>query len=433
LICATTIGPFLAGHVLDLAVLAILLGIGAFFSGAETALFALSPGELFEMDRDRRRLVRLAAELMRYPDRVLTTVLLGTNISRIVYFVFSTLLFMKVQQGVEHGLFWASAVSVASLLAVILLSEILPKTVCFLVPQRLAPLAAAGLAPMERVVRPAQRFLMRWLVGPLTRLLAPARVREVGLSPEEMGALLTLSRKRGLIGDDETGLLQEVLELTDLHAGDIMVPRVDVVAFEAGGSRAELVELMRRTRINKVPVYEGGLDHIVGVVYARRLLSEPEKDPGELLQPVEHVPESAPLERVLVDFRRTGSRLAVVVDEYGGTAGIITLKDILEEVVGDIVDAREPVRGPAVRRIGPAEWLIDGDLGIHEWADAFPTDLQGARFSTVGGFVISLLGHFPEVGQTARYRNVTFTVEAVRRHRIASLRVRLGEEGEEAS
>ncbi|HET6430202.1 MAG TPA: hemolysin family protein [Phycisphaerae bacterium] len=429
---AITIGPFLGREILHVLALGVLLGIGAFFSGAETALFALSPGELFEMGRDRHRLVRLAASLMRQPDRVLTTVLLGTNISRIIYFIFSTMLCVKVRRDVEHGLFWASAMSVGLLLAVILLSEILPKTVCFLVPRRLAPLAAAWLAPLGRVVGPVQRVLMKWLVGPLTRVLAPAGPRGGGLSPEEMGALLALSQKRGLIGHDEGELLQEVLELTDLRAGDIMVPRVDVVAFPAGGSRQELLERMRRTRINKIPVYEGDLDHIVGAVYARDLLAEPDKAPGEALQAVEHVPDSAPLERVLLAFRRTRRRLAVVVDEYGGTAGIITLKDILEEVVGDIADAREPARGPSVRQVAPAEWLIDGDLAIHEWADAFPTDLQGARFSTVGGFVISLLGHLPEVGQTAPYRNVTFTVESVRRHRIAMLRVRL-EDGREGS
>ena len=424
---AMTIGQFLTAEILHVLVLAALLGVGAFFSGAETALFALSPGDLFEMARDRRRLVRLAALLMRRPDNVLTTVLLGTNVSNIIYFVSSTLLVVKVRQ-VEHGLFWASAVSIASLLAVILLSEILPKAVCFLIPRRLAPLAAAGLAPMGRLLGPAHRFLMKWLINPMTRLLAPARRHDAGLTAEEMGALLTLSQKRGLISDDETALLQEVLELTELRAGDIMVPRVDVVAFDADGSREDLIDLMRRTRINKVPVYEGDLDHVVGIVQAKALLSEPDRSPRELLRPVEHIPESAALERVLVGFRKTRRQLVVVVDEYGGTAGIVTLKDVLEEIVGDIVDAREPDRGASVTQVGPAEWLVDGDLAIHEWADAFPTDLHGARFSTVGGFVISMLGRLPEVGQTARHRNVTFVVEAVRRHRIAMLRVRLEEE-----
>jgi len=422
---AMTFGEFLATQALHLVALAALLAAGAFFSGAETALFSLSRGQLFRMRQDPHRLVRLAASLMRRPDNVLTTVLLGTNIVRILYFVLATLLIVRAQAGAEHARFWAPILAVASLLAVIVLGEIIPKTVCFLAPRQLAPLAAPVLAAMGRAVRPVQRFLMSFLVNPLTRLLAPARGRRGELTAEEMAALLALSQKRGLIGQDQTELLQEVLELTDLRAGDIMVPRVDVAAYDVSGPRGPLLELMRRKGITKVPVYRGDLDHIVGAVYAKRLLAEPGKPLPELVTPVQFVPESSPLERVLIQFRATRSQLAIVVDEYGGTAGLITLEDVLEEIVGDIADAREARRPPAVQQVGPAEWLVDGDLAVHEWAEAFPTDLAGARFSTVGGFVISLLGQVPRVGQTAQYRNVTFTVEAVRRNRISLLRVQL--------
>ena len=315
------------------------------------------------------------------------------------------------------------------MLAVILFSEILPKTICFLARRRFAPVAAACLAPLARALRPVRGFLMGWLITPLTRLLAPAGNPRGGLTVDEMSALLTLSQKRGLIGDNEGELLQEVLELTDLCAGDVMVPRVDVVAYDLAGSREDLVKLMRERRVNKVPVYTTDLDHVAGVIHAKRLLSEPDAPLPELVEPVKFVPELARLERVLVQFRARGSHLAVVVDEYGGVAGVLTLKDILEEVVGDIVDTRQRRRPPTVRQVGPAEWLVDGDLAIHEWSDAFPTDLHAPRFNTVGGFVISLLGQLPELGQVAHYRNVTFTVEAVQRNRIATLRVRLEEQG----
>ena len=152
---------------------------------------------------------------------------------------------------------------------------------------------------------------------------------------------------------------------------------------------------------------------------------DPDRPVREFLSPVQFVPESATLERVLLQFRATRSQLGIVVDEYGGTAGLITLEDVLEEIVGDIADARESDRGPAVKRLGSAEWLVDGNLPIHEWADAFPTDLAAAGLSTVGGFVTSLLGHIPRVGERAHYHNLAFTVEAMQRRRVALLRVRL--------
>ena len=427
---ATTIGEFLLAQAWQLAILGVLLVIGAFFSGAETALFSLSRGELFALGQDPRRLARTASALMRRPGNVLTTVLLGTNIVHILYFVISALLVMKVQsERVEHGELWGVVLAVGTLLATIIGSEVIPKTLAHIWARPLAPLVAPALSVFCGVVRPIARLLMTFLIEPLTRLLAPARGRRGDLAANEMAALLSLSQKRGLIGEDEAELLQEVLELTDLRVGDIMVPRVDVIAYDVDAPPEGLEAIVRQKRITKIPVYEGDLDHVVGVVYAKRLLVDPGRALRETLAPVQFVPESAPLERVLLQFRATHTQLGIAVDEYGGTAGLITLEDILEEIVGDIADARELDRGPAVRQVGQAEWLVDGNLPVHEWAEAFPTDLAAVRFASVGGFVISLLGHIPRVGETAAYRNVRFTVEAMQRRRIALLRVRL-EEGE---
>jgi len=419
-----TIGEFLAVKVWHLAALVGLLACAGFYSGSETALFCLSRGELFAMAREPRRLARMVPALMRHPGRVLTTVLLGTDTVHVLYFVLSALLVLDVQGNVEDGEFWAPVVTGATFLAMVVGGEVLPKALANVWPRPLATPAAPVLAALGWTLRPIQRLLTAVFIEPLTRLLAPARGRRAGLSAEELAALLTLSQKRGLIGQDESELLQEVLELTDLRAGDIMVPRVDMVARDVNASREELLGIVRERGITRIPLYEGDLDHVVGVVHAKRLLMDPAKSPRELLAPVRFVPEPAALERVLQQFRTTGSRLAIVVDEYGGTAGLITLEDVLEEIVGDIADAREAPRGPSVQQVGPAEWLVDGNLPIHEWVEAFPTDLTRARFTTVGGFVVSLLGHIPRVGQTAEYRNVTFTVEAMRRRRIALLRVR---------
>jgi len=422
---AETIGEFVIAQGWQFALLAGLLAAGAFFSAAETALFSLSRGDLFRMGRSPHRLSRLVPSLMRRPDGVLTTVLLGTNVTHILYFVFCTLLIDRAQRQLVHGAFWAVVLAAGSLLAMILFGEILPKTVAFLFPRRLAPLTAPVLATVGQAVRPMQRALMVAIVEPLTRLLAPRHTRRGELNADEMAALLALSQKRGIIGPSETELLQEVLELTDLRARDVMVPRVDVAACDADAAPEAVLAIVRERRITKVPVYEDDLDHVVGVVHAKRLLADPSRPLREVAAAVQFVPASATLERVLIQFRATRSQLAIVVDEYGGTAGLITLADVLEEIVGDIPDEHEADRGPAVQQVGPAEWLVDADLPIHEWDEALPEDLSEVRFNTVGGLVISLLGRIPRVGEKAAYRNVTFTVEAMRGRRVALLRVRL--------
>jgi putative hemolysin len=413
----------------QLALMALLLVCSAGFSAAETALFSLSRADLYNLGHDPRRLNRLVPALMRNPADVLATVLLGNNLVNILYFVNSALLVLWAETNLVGGQWWAWGLAAATLLAVVLAGEVIPKAVAFVFPRRLAPPAAAVLAVLARGVRPLQRVLMLVVVEPLTRLLAPTRRHGGGLSAEELASLLALSQRRGLIGQDESQLLQEVLELTDRRAADIMVPRVDMVAYPEDGSQEGLLDLARRTRITKVPVYQRDLDHVVGVLFVKRLLAQPQEDFRRLLEPVQFVPATASLERVLLQFRATRSQLAIVVDEYGGTAGLISLEAVLEEIVGDIADAREVQPAPAVRQVAPAEWLVDGDLPVHEWAEAFPTDLGGARFTTVGGFVVSLLGRLPRPGQTVRYRNVTFTVEGMRGRRVARLRVRL-EEGQ---
>jgi CBS domain containing-hemolysin-like protein len=241
--------------------------------------------------------------------------------------------------------------------------------------------------------------------------------------------VLGLSARRGVIGHDAGELMQEIVGLTDLRARDVMVPRVDVIAYDVDAPPAGLAELFRKTRLKKVPVYRRDLDGVVGVVYAKRLLLTPQTPLRQLVEKVPFVPEAANLEKVLLQFRVTRAKTAIVVDEYGGTAGLVTLRDVLEEIVGNIPDPDEAARQPAVRKIGGREHLVDGHLAIHEWADAFRMDLSGRRISTVGGFVTSLLGRIPKAGDSVSYRNLRFTVESLRGRRIDKLRVELIEEG----
>ncbi len=421
-----SVGQFLLLNGWQLVVLSLLLVFSAMVSACETGFFSLGSAELFAMGREGRPLGRMVASVMKMPRTLLTTVLLINNVLNILYFVISTLLLIQMEHEVRHGAVWSGVGAVASLLALVLFGEIIPKSVAYLYPRRLAEAAAPVILMLCRLVQPLHRFLAAMIVNPLTRLIAPPRSRRGDLTAEEMESLLTLSQKRGLIGKNETALLQEVLELTDLRAGNIMVPRVDMVAVEVNQPVAAPLEIVRRRRMTKLPVYEGNLDHMIGVVYAKRMLTSPGQSLREMVVVVPFVPETAALETVLLQFRATRTQVAIVVDEYGGTAGMVTLEDILEELVGDIADERETEQ-PMVQPLGPRQWMVNGDMPIHEWIEAFPTELSGARYSTIGGFVLSLLGDIPRVGQSVRYHNVVFTIEAMRRRRIARLRVQLDE------
>ncbi len=419
-------GQFLASHGWRFGVLGGLLACSGFFSGSETAFFSLSRGQLHRMRRGWAG-GRLAAGLMDSPQRLLNALLFGNLLVNVAYAGISALITLELTRSDVPP--WAPvAASVGPLLVLILVGEVTPKMLAITGAYRWSSIAAGPLAVFTRAAAPVLWVLERALVAPLTRLIAPSPGPTADITAKELGGLMALSAKRGVIDHDANALLQEIVELTDLRVCDIMVPRVDMISYDVGGPREGLVELFRRTRLRKVPVYSGHVDNIIGVVHAKRLLLREGAALSQLVVKVPFVPEAASVERVLMQFRVTQTQMAVVVDEYGGTAGLVTLEDVLEEIVGDIPDPHDLQRGPAVQQMDKGQYLIDGDLAIHEWVDAFKIDLSGKRISTVGGFVTSLIGRIPSVGDTAGCRNLRFTVVSMRRRRVGLLRLELAED-----
>jgi putative hemolysin len=418
-------GAFFADRLLELALLAALLGLSAFFSGSETALFSLSPGQLYRLRRGGRG-ARTAAALMARPQEILHSLLLGNLLVNVAYATISAVMVLELARPQMHLSAWVpAAASLVPVLVLILVGEVLPKMLAMLVAERWATLAAAPMALLKRAALPVITALHRAIVGPLTQILAPRPTGRADISSDELAALLDLSAKRGILDRQTNVLLQEIVELTDLRVRDVMVPRVDMICYDLDAPRAGLVKLLERTKLRRVPVYEKDVDHVVGVVHAKRVLFHGGVPLREAVVKVPFVPEAANLERTLTQLRAKRSQMAIVVDEYGGTAGLVTMQDILEEIVGDIPDPHEEARGPAVQEIAPGQYVLDGNLAIHEWDDAFDMELSGKRISTIGGFVTSLLGRIPAQGDEVTYRNLHFTVRSMRRRRVESLELRL--------
>src|SRR5262249_45551950 len=187
---------------------------------------------------------------------------------------------------------------------------------------------------------------------------------------EELASALDASSRDGLI-DRQTGrLLREVVELKSILVREVMVPRVDLRAFDLDDSRDKFVALIRETRLKRLPVFRGDVDRIVGTVEARAVLLEPAKPVAAFVKPIQFVPDVINVASLLAEFRRTGRQTAVVVDEYGGTAGLITLEDLVEEIVGDIYEPHDRLVEPLVKT-GPDEYRVAGDLSIRDWAEIF--------------------------------------------------------------
>ena len=421
-----TLAAFFAAHFGQLLGMVILLAASGFFSGTETALFSLTRGQLHRL-RDSHGLGKLAANLMAQPNRTLNTLLLGNLLANVSYASLSASLVLGL--GVQSPL-PAPVVALAGLLVLILLGEVAPKMVAHALGEKWALPAAAPTALIGRLFSVPLWALEHLLIGPMTRIAAPRSAGKATIEADELASVLALSAKRGIISHDANALLQEVVELTDLRVADVMVPRVDMIAYDVDAPRAGLIDLFARTRLRRIPVYEGDIDHIAGLIQARRLLLQPEVPLRQLVVPAVFVPEAGNVERLLVQLRVRQVQTAIVVDEYGGTAGLVALQDVLEEIVGDIPEPGEAADAPAVRQLQPGHYLLNADLAIHEWADAFEIDLAHRRISTVGGFVTAQLGRIARAGDEVTYRNLRFRVETMRRRRICTLRLDLLEEGE---
>ncbi len=419
----------LASYPLHLLTMGLLLAASGFFSGSETALFNLSRDQLRRFRSARSPFRNLSARLMDDPRRLLVTVLFGNMTVNVAFFAMSVVLILSIDRShPEQAGTWRWVISVLAPLLVIVFGEVTPKSLAATMPGRLAPIAAGPLTVLAYVVLPLGLVLNKLIIVPLERLITGRRPQKhPHVTTEELRSLVEVAAKEGAVSPDESDMLTEVLELGELRVREVMTPRVEIIACDVSTPTREAIDLFIRSRHSKLLVYEGEIDNVRGVVYAKRALLSPDEPLEDLLRPVHYVPESKTVESLLRDFRMERIQFALVVDEYGGLAGLVTLEDCLEEIVGEIEDTDEEPLVEPVRRVSDTEYLLAGNLSVRSWADLFdlspPAD--GGRYSTVAGFVTSLLGRVPVRGDTVRWRNLEFAVEEVSHRRVTRVRLKL--------
>jgi len=326
----------------------------------------------------------------------------------------------------ETGLVGALLLAAASLLLIILLGEVVPKLVANAGRPAFAAVIAPPLLALHKLIGPLRIGLNRLVVDPLSRLTSPAEAPP-RLDEGELAALLDVSTREGVIDPEEQQVLQDVIALSQRKVRDVMTPRVRIEAVPVTASRDEVTALARKTRLTIFPAYREDLDHIVGLLHVKRYLLDPREGAAVLADHVtlaRFVPEVATLDQLLDHFRESRTHLAIVVDEFGGTAGIVAIEDVVEELVGDIASkpGREEVRPEP---IGPNQWRVGGDASVHEWAGAFGPGLIPPRVSTLGGLITARLGRAPQIGDSVELGNVRVDVEQVDRSRVVTAIVTL--------
>jgi putative hemolysin len=318
---------------------------------------------------------------------------------------------------------WQSTlVGCAPVLAVIFFGGVLPKVFAATYPTVVATVVAGPLYVFDRIVGPICVVLQRVLVTPGVRLLTPPEQGPRPVGHEELQELLEHSTAQGVLAPGESLLLQEVVELGTINVREIAIPRVDMVTFDITEPRDAFLDLVRQKGLKRLPVYRDEPDNVIGLLLARDVLLKPDDPLEDLVRPIWFVPETKPIDSLLRDFQQSGREVAIAVDEYGGVTGLVTLQDVIVEVVGDVF---EPGEAPAelVRQIDQDTYVINGRLSIRDWSQAFGQRFAGIGVDTIGGLITARLGRLARAGDTLTLRNLQFTVTKVHRNRIVEVRL----------
>ncbi len=387
--------------------LASLLLCSGLISASETALFSLTPAE-------RRRVGPQAERLLADSRGVLIWILFANLTINVLFFTFSARLAHSEEPFVE------AAWGLGAVIVLVAFGETIPKIIALRVRVAMARQSAGVLLAAVRFLRPL-RVCLEWLLEILYRALGPAAHQEAGVTNEALAQALERSAEKGLLLGSEAEFLTGVFELEGVRVRGIMTPRVEMVFLDRSeDNRAEAVARGLAGKLPWIIVIDGDPDRIVGRVRLRDLLAPDARPLAELLTPVRFVPEMANALAALNFLREQHLAQAVVVDEWGGTAGLLTIEDIFESIVGDLRVEGEREEAP-IEALPDGGFRVAGWLSIRDWNDLFGHRVVATEFETVAGFVTVLLGRIPRAGDEARSGPFLFRVHAVRGRRIEVL------------
>ncbi len=416
-----------------LVILALCVTSSGFLSGSETALIAI-PRERVHQLEDKSRSGRYVALLTSDPERTLGTILVANNFVNILGASVATALAIQLLSrtfGEGSGATWGPWASTLLFTALILIvGEITPKTLAARYPDQFALVVARPIWFLTRTISPITRIFVG--VGrAILRLFGATDVRVSPITEEDIMAMAKLGEAAGEIEAAEREIIDSVFSLADRPVRDVMTPRVDIVPLIAPLTSEGIRSAVVRTGHSRYPVVDedGSLDHILGVFYAKDLLrSQDHLPPHRLLRLIRephYVPESTPVLDVFQQMRQRRLGFAVVLDEHGGVDGIVTIKDLVAELVGELQDEYDPVVPEAVP-IDHGTWVADGRMPVEDLAEIIAVDLPEGPYATVGGLFLFLHGDIPAEGAVAELDGARFTVDRMDKLRIDRLRVEAG-------
>jgi len=409
---------------IELIIIAVSLVLAALAASAETSLTSISRVRLRTLVEQKVPQAIVVERLHRDPNAYLSTILIFNTVAIIMASSAATLLAIRLYQ--DRVPEWL--VSLVLSLAVLVLCEITPKTISLQRAERVALRMARLVSGATWVMRPVV-FVLTAITRLILRMLGgKTQVRGPFVTEEELKMLVSVGEEEGVLEEEEREMIHGIFEMGDMRVRELMVPRTDLVAIEVNEPVEKAVDLVTKHGHTRIPVYDGNLDHIVGVLYAKDLLRAVVRGEQKTLREIARkpylTPESNKVQDVLRDLRKNRVHMAIVVDEYGGTAGAVTIEDILEESVGPIQDEYDIGEEDEIQFISPNEVVLDGRVSVDDVNELLKLEIAADDYDTIGGYVLNQLGAAPKVGATLKLGTGELRVEAVQGTRIKKVRIR---------
>ncbi|MGN0823567.1 MAG: HlyC/CorC family transporter [Candidatus Coproplasma sp.] len=410
-------------------IVAVCVLLSGYFSATETAFTAINKIRLRakadDGDKGAKRVLKLADNY----DRLLSTILIGNNIVNILASSLATLLFVE---WVKNNESLATVLSTLVLTIIILIfGEVTPKTLAKEHPEGFARMSAPIINVLAYVLTPLNAFFWLWKKM-LTKIFK--HKEDTAITDDELMIMVDEAEQEGGINAQESTLIKSAIEFNDLEAKDILIPRVDVVAVDCNAPFDEIDKIFFDTRYSRLPVYKDSIDNIIGILHEKDFIKQ-RMDPGFSLEkaakPAIFVVSTTKISAVLQQLQKKKSHMAVVSGEFGETVGIITMEDILEELVGEIWDEHDEVESD-ITEVSETEFKVLGSTSLNDFCEYFDIKDVDCESATVGGWVIEMLGKVPSMGDELTYANLRITVSLTEFRRINELKVvKLSEQEQE--
>ncbi|MFQ5790484.1 MAG: hemolysin family protein [Acidobacteriota bacterium] len=407
--------------------LLLILAVSAFFSGSETALMSLNRYRLRHLERKQRAAARVR-EVLAYPEKVLGTILIGnifinTAAAALITYAVTLLVISPDRK--------AQAVLIATIVLtglILVFGEMVPKSFAARHPEQWSFVAIRPIVLLIRILGPAVRLLT---------LISNGFLRLFGEVPRPLQSKVTLEEIRAIVyaggeAEDERGgkreMLRKVFELGERRVAEVMVPRTEIVAIEVDASLEEIVSLIQKRRFSRMPVYRKTLDTIEGLVYSKDIIAywgaQMPFQLSQVLRKSYFLPDGAKIEQALEQMQKHRVHMALVVDEHGGVEGLVTLEDMLEEIVGELSDEREE-GAPSIKRLADGQYLLDGSIPLKDLNERLGLQLpERPDYNTLAGFILTCLGRIPVEGEELAAGGMVLAVDKVAGRRIVRVKAR---------